>query len=143
MSRRYPALNAAETDALRRYVCDAATSNFCHSCGCVPVGEGLMLTLEPIDPEVTAGIIAGTIERLVDKSKIKIKVHPDHLPIIEQQIDRFKGDSNAVKEIAIEPDNRVRYGGCFIETPTGDIDARVDSQLDIIAEEIGTFEDVS
>ena len=96
-----------------------------------------------VDPEVTAGIIAGTIEKLVDKSRIIIKVHPDHLPIIEQQIDRFKGDSTVVKEIAIEPDKRVRYGGCFIETPTGDIDARVDSQLDIIAEELNTFEDPS
>ncbi len=92
-----------------------------------------------IDPDVTAGIISGTIEKLVDKSKIKIKVRPEHLPMIEQQIERFMGESTAIKEITIEPDSRVRYGGCFIETPTGDIDARVESQLDIITEEIGTL----
>jgi flagellar assembly protein FliH len=86
-----------------------------------------------IDHEITAAIINDAIDKLVDKSKIKVKVHPDHLPLIEQQIDRFKGESTAVKEIIIEPDKRVRFGGCFIETPTGDIDARVDSQLDVIA----------
>jgi len=86
-----------------------------------------------IDHEVTAGIIAGVIDKLVDKSKITVKVHPDHYPLIEQQIDRFKGDSTAIKEITIEPDPRVRRGGCYVETPTGDIDARVDSQMDIIA----------
>ncbi|UCD95220.1 MAG: hypothetical protein JSU69_03990 [Candidatus Zixiibacteriota bacterium] len=96
-----------------------------------------------IDPEITAKIIAGAIGKLVDKSKIKVKVHPDHLPLMEQQIDRFKGDSTAVKEITIEPDNRVRYGGCFIETPKGDIDARVESQMEALAEAISSGGDES
>jgi len=96
-----------------------------------------------IDPDVTAAIINNTIDKLVDKTHIKVKVHPDHLPIIERQIDRFKGDSTIVKEIIIEPDRRVRHGGCFIETPTGDIDARVESQLGIVAEAIGEHEEES
>ncbi len=96
-----------------------------------------------IDPEVTTGIINNTIDKLVDKSRIKVKVHPDHLPIIEQQIDRFKGESTVIKKIIIEPDKRVRHGGCFIETPTGDVDARIESQLGIIAESIGENEDES
>lgn len=99
----------------------------------VKVSKKVTCDAARIDPEITAGIISSTIDKLVDKSEIRIKVHPDHLSIIEQQIDRFKGDSTAVKEIIIEPDRRVRYGGCFIETPTGDIDARVESQLEIIA----------
>jgi len=89
------------------------------------------------DPDVTAGIISGVIDKLVDKTKIKVKVHPEHYPSIEQQIDRFMGESTAIKEITIEPDTRVRMGGCYIETPSGDIDARVDSQMDIIT---STFE---
>ena len=85
-----------------------------------------------IDHDVTAGIISSVIDRLVDKTRVKVKVHPDHYPVMDQQIDRFKSDSTAIKEITIEPDPRVRYGGCYIETPTGDIDARVESQMDII-----------
>ncbi len=86
-----------------------------------------------IDPEVTAGIISGVIGKLVDKSNIKVKVHPDHFPVIQQQIDRFAGDSDAIRGVNIEPDPKVRHGGCYIETPTGDIDARVESQMNIIA----------
>lgn len=88
------------------------------------------------DPDVTAGIISGVIDKIVDKTKIKVKVHPEHYPSIDQQIERFKGDSTAIKDITIEPDARVRQGGCYIETPSGDIDARVESQMDII---ISTF----
>lgn len=96
-----------------------------------------------IDPDITAEIIAGTIKKLTDKTRIKVKVHPDHLPHIEQQLDRFKGDSTAIKDIVIEADNRVRYGGCFIETPTGDIDARADSQIEIITEAMNEVEGAS
>lgn len=95
------------------------------------------------DPELTLGMISGVIDSLVDRSRLKIKVHPDHLPIIEQNIDTFLKGSTTIKEISIEPDPRVRYGGCFIETPTGDIDARLESQFEVIEETILADEESS
>ncbi|UCE24850.1 MAG: hypothetical protein JSU74_02015 [Candidatus Zixiibacteriota bacterium] len=87
-----------------------------------------------IDPEATLKMISGVIDTLIDRSKLKIKVHPNHHPVVEQNIDRFLSGSTTIKEITIEPDPRVRYGGCFIETPSGDIDARLGSQFDVIKE---------
>lgn len=87
-----------------------------------------------IDPETTLDMINGVINTLVDRSRLKIKVNPNHLPIVEQNIDRFLKGSATIKEIAIEADPRVRYGGCFIETPSGDIDARLESQFEVIKE---------
>jgi flagellar assembly protein FliH len=89
-----------------------------------------------IDPNLTVAIIAGAIEQLLDKSKIIIKVHPDHLAVVEQNIDRFRGDDTTIKEFSIESDPRVRTGGCFIETPSGDIDARLESMHDVISQSI-------
>ena len=88
------------------------------------------------DPEKTLNIIDGVINNLVDRSHIKLKLHPDHLPLVEQNIDLFLRGSATIKEISIEPDPRVQYGGCFIETPTGDIDARIESQFKVIEETI-------
>lgn len=95
------------------------------------------------DPELTLGMISGVIDSLVDRSRLKIKVHPDHLPIVEQNIDTFLKGSTTIKEISIESDPRVRYGGCFIETPTGDIDARLESQFEVIEETILASEERS
>jgi flagellar assembly protein FliH len=100
----------------------------------IQISKKVTFEAAQVDPEVTAAIINGAINSLIDKRKIKVKVNPAHLPHIEQQIDRFKGETTAVKELIIEPDARVRYGGCFIETPSGDIDARVDSQMEIVTE---------
>lgn len=89
-----------------------------------------------VDPETTLAMISGVIDTLIDRSKLKIKVNPDHLPIVEQNIERFMVGSATIKEISVEPDPRVCYGGCLIETPTGDIDARLESQFEVIEETI-------
>ncbi|PWB67863.1 hypothetical protein C3F09_12675 [candidate division GN15 bacterium] len=93
------------------------------------------------DREITIEIINRVIDQLVDRSKLKIKVHPDHLPIMEQNIDRFLIGSTTIKEITFEADPRVRFGGCFIETPSGDIDARLESGFEVVGEAIHGEED--
>lgn len=93
------------------------------------------------DREATVQLISGVIAQLVDRSRLKIRVHPDFLPIVEQNINRFLSGSASIKEIAFEADPRVRHGGCFIETPSGDIDARLDSQFDVIADTLVQIEE--
>jgi flagellar assembly protein FliH len=85
-----------------------------------------------IDPQATLAIIGGVIDTLTDRSKLKIKVNPDHLPVVQQNVEQFLKEPSILKQITIEADSRVRYGGCLIETPSGDIDARVESQLDVL-----------
>lgn len=94
-----------------------------------------------IDREKTAEMIAGVIDQLVDRSHLKIKVHPDHLAVVEQNVEKFLVGSTTIKELTIEADPRVRFGGCFIETPSGDIDARLESQFEVIEDAIRGAED--
>ena len=96
------------------------------------------ITFEAVqaDPEVTATIINGVIDTLIDRSRLRIKVHPDHLPLIEPHLNEFLGTDAAVKDISLQADPRVRFGGCLIETPKEDVDARLDSQLEVIEEQL-------
>ena len=94
-----------------------------------------------VDREATVTMIERIIAQLVDRSRLKIKVNPDYLPIVEQQTNRFLSGSTAIKELTFESDPRVRYGGCFIETPTGDIDARLEPQFEVIEETLLSCED--
>jgi len=102
----------------------------------IQVARKVTLDAISVDPEITATLISRVIDRLVDRSRLKIKVHPDFLPIVEQQTDRFLAGSTSIKDLTFEPDPRVRLGGCFIETPTGDIDARLESQFEVVQEAI-------
>jgi len=85
-----------------------------------------------VDREAAATMISGVIDQLTDRSQLKIKVNPDFLPIVEQQIDRLLSGSTSIKELKLQADPRVQCGGCFIETPSGDIDARLESQFEVI-----------
>lgn len=85
-----------------------------------------------VDSEATLKMIEGVISQLVDRSRLRIKVHPKHLPLVEQNMDRFLSSSTSIKDLQFEADPRVQVGGCFIETPSGDIDARLTSQFDVI-----------
>ena len=85
-----------------------------------------------VDPERTLKVINGVINTLIDRSHLKIKVNPQHLPIVEQHIAEFSDGASIIKSLEIIADPRVKFGGCFIETPTGDIDARLCSQIDVI-----------
>ena len=107
------------------------------------ISKRLTFMAAEIDPNVTMSIISGTIDQLIDKRSIKVKVHPDHLPELEQHIDKFKGTNTAIKEFIIEPDPRIRIGGCFIETPAGDIDARLESMYEVIKQTMLEGEDIS
>lgn len=102
----------------------------------IKISKKLSFEAAAINPEITMSIIAGAIEQLLDKSRINVKVNPDHLPEIEQHIDRYRGRDTAIKEISFEADPRVRAGGCFIETPSGDIDARMESMFEIIRQSL-------
>ncbi|MCP4567859.1 MAG: hypothetical protein GY841_09805 [FCB group bacterium] len=102
----------------------------------IQVSKKLSFEAAALNPEITMSIIAGAIDQLLDKSKINVKVNPDHLPEIEQHIDRYRGRDTAIKEITFEADPRVRAGGCFIETPSGDVDARMESMFEIIRQSL-------
>ncbi len=105
------------------------------------ISEKMTFGAAEVNPEITMSIISGAIDQLLDKKKLLVKVNPDHLPEIEQQIDRFRGQDTAIKEFHLEGDRRVRRGGCFIETPTGDIDARLESMYEVIKQTILGVED--
>ena len=70
-----------------------------------------------VDPDCTLAIINRVIDSLVDRSRLKINVNPEHYPHIKENINRFADDTSLVKDLTIEADPRVRVGGGLIETP--------------------------
>ncbi|MFQ5608566.1 MAG: FliH/SctL family protein [Candidatus Zixiibacteriota bacterium] len=96
----------------------------------------LVFDVARVDPDVTARVVKGAIDSMVDKREMTVKVHPDHLPHLEQLMDEFQSVSTEIRKLTLEPDPRVGYGGCFICTPSGDIDARLESQFEVIEEAV-------
>jgi len=90
--------------------------------------------------ESDAGTVKDTIlnalELSVQKSKIVIRVNPKDYDFVEKLRPDLFMKFNEVKSIIISSDQSISRGGCFLETPGGDVDARIEAQLEKIRQSL-------
>lgn len=66
------------------------------------------------------------------KNKVVIRVNPEDYDFVENARPELFTKYQELKSIIITSDHSVSRGGCFIQTPSGDVDARVEAQLEKI-----------
>ncbi len=70
------------------------------------------------------------LHEILDKSKLRIRVHPAAAGYVKDHIDQLANLDSINSTISVEPDSRISAGGCVIETDSGSADATLESQLD-------------
>jgi len=89
---------------------------------CKIVGEQLV-------SKERARAIVGEIASKYDEGQIiSVRVSPEDYRILMDSDDDFI-DSAYLKKIELRPDDRIEYGGCMLETHSGNLDARLEVQL--------------
>lgn len=71
---------------------------------------------------------------------VVIKVNPLDYEVIIANINLLKEDAG-LKNISVEPQSTISPGGCYIETRTGEIDARIEEQIKEVQDVINTATD--
>jgi flagellar assembly protein FliH len=66
--------------------------------------------------------------------KIKVKLNPADLQFIQDTKSQLSHFLDDVDSIRFEAEDSIQSGGCLIETDMGDIDARIETQLQAIEE---------
>ena len=80
------------------------------------------------NPEVIGHVARAAIRDTVDRARVTIRVAPrDHAFLARFRPDLLRIEG--VKEVVIEEDERIEPGGCLVETESGQVDARIDSQF--------------
>lgn len=85
--------------------------------------------------DVVLGVVRAAMHRIKDR-QVRILVNPKDLEPVRGYRDVLSGIADGAPEIEIVSDRRVGQGGCVLETPSGKIDARIESQLEGIGETI-------
>lgn len=90
--------------------------------------------------EVDHTIVRETIFRAfalaADRSETTVRVSPSDVEYIKDLRPSFFERFKDLKSITIESDPTISAGGCVLETAFGDIDGRVESQLDKITQSV-------
>jgi flagellar assembly protein FliH len=77
------------------------------------------------DPDSIAGLVRVAVEKIRAQEILKVRIHPQHHPILQQILARVATGA----QIDVFPDPKLELGGVVVETTRGEFDASVDLQL--------------
>ncbi|MBI2889374.1 MAG: hypothetical protein HYY13_01165 [Nitrospirae bacterium] len=76
------------------------------------------------------------VRRAADVNRLVIRVNPQDLELVQRYRPALMAEVEGIKTINIQADAALKPGGCVVETNFGDIDARIESQLQELEKEI-------
>ncbi len=86
-----------------------------------------------VNQEVVLNVLKRALKQTDNYKKIIIKVSPKDLRFLKQGSPQISGFAEDLEEV-IEEDKSIMNGGCVIETNLGEIDARIEKQLQTVEE---------
>ncbi len=84
------------------------------------------------NPELVRNVVSRALEMVVAKSDIVIKTNPQDWQVVKEAVETRQMDAGSHDRIEVESDGSIERGGCIIETEYGIIDARINSQIEVI-----------
>ncbi len=83
------------------------------------------------DPALVVSVVRRALERAGALNVVRIRLHPQDVEVVQAALRESRGPAVAFEVIA---DGIVTVGGCIVDTEAGRIDARLDVQLEQIAQ---------
>lgn len=85
-------------------------------------------------PEIILKTVERAVNRVSDLERVVIKINPLDLDIVLPKQEYFRSKLPDVEEFIITGHYSITRGGCLIETNSGNIDARIETQLAVVQE---------
>ncbi len=83
---------------------------------------------------VALSVVRNALRRVTESGTLRIRVHAEDLETIRAGREDLLTLVDGIPHIEIIEDRRVGAGGCVVETEAGNIDARIETQLEEVAE---------
>ena len=84
------------------------------------------------DERIVSEVVFKAVGLATEKSEVTIRVNPEDFDYIEKLRPEFFTKFSELRSITVTSDASITRGGCFLETPYGDADARIETQLERI-----------
>jgi flagellar assembly protein FliH len=87
-----------------------------------------------LDPETVARIIRQALSRVEHAGRITIKLNPVDLELLAESKPQLLSGLPEAGRAAFEADEGIARGGCLIDTDSGEVDARIERQFQVVEE---------
>ena len=102
----------------------------------IAIAERILRRELEMKPESVTHMMAETLQLATGNVAIRVRLNPDDAATLGDQAADFVRSMASSSEAAIVPDEQITRGGCIVETQHGTIDARIETQLKRIADEL-------
>lgn len=130
----------AETINKRNEIIDTAEAQLIEVA--ILIAKRVVKMLTEKDKGIVIRNIQEALRRIKGRTKITIRVNLDDLEISARHKDEFYQMLDKIEGVTVLEDPNVDVGGCMIETDFGDIDARINTQLNEIETAIKEVEPI-
>jgi flagellar assembly protein FliH len=87
-------------------------------------------------PELVVEVLVGALRRASAQRGVTVLLNPDDYEHVRAALDRLQAQAGPLKLRDLQPDQRVARGGVVVRTVDGEVDARIQTQLERAAEEV-------
>jgi flagellar biosynthesis/type III secretory pathway protein FliH len=91
--------------------------------------KALSATIEA-RPEHVIDVVRGGLRRLLERDRVLVLVHPDDLDLVRRATEGLKGSLGGIGELEVQAERRVGRGGAIVRTAAGEVDGRLETQLE-------------
>jgi flagellar assembly protein FliH len=85
-----------------------------------------------VDRQIVLNVVKGALDKVIDHERVKIRINPQEMEMIQTAMFEFLPHVENLENVHFEPDAGITSGGCIVETDFGNIDARIENQLEQI-----------
>ncbi len=89
--------------------------------------------LGPLSEQCEEAVVYVTeraLQSIADRENVTVRVHPDDLQAVVDAKPAFLETVDGIRQLTVVEDPSVSRGGCRVQTPTAEIDARLETQLE-------------
>ncbi|PWK12713.1 FliH/SctL family protein [Tumebacillus permanentifrigoris] len=94
------------------------------------IADKIMRRESETDRSWVLEVVRAALEEIHDSGKVEVRVHPDDFEFVRDNRDVLRKVVPGQTDLVIIPDRAVAAGGCVLHTAFGNIDARIDTQLE-------------
>lgn len=136
LSTLYPAMQKAVEDLIReqdRWLAEWESAAIRLS---IAIAEKLLKRQLELHPERAKLMISEALQLAAGSQEIHVRLSPQDVELLGAKADEVIRNMAACGKAIVVADPEISVGSCLVETQHGVIDARVDTMLDRIAEEL-------
>ncbi|MBI4569861.1 MAG: hypothetical protein HY719_15825 [Planctomycetes bacterium] len=100
------------------------------------IAEKVVMLKVVADSEALRANLSRAVGLVLDKSSMEIVIHPDDEAAVHEHLPDLARAFQDLGQVSLRPSDEVSRGGCVIRTKVGEIDARIQTQIETIAAEL-------